>query len=70
MNFDELLGQSCAFTTFFKSSMQRSTSTYSQSHQRAAVDFPNGASRNMDVNVVAMRLVYGGQKNASKTEAV
>ena len=29
-------------------------------------DFPNGASRTIDVNVVAMRLVYGGQKNASK----
>ena len=35
----------------------------------ARADFPNGAAigGGLDVNIVAMRLVYGGQKNASKS---
>ena len=37
----------------------------------ARADFPNGAiGGGLDVNIVAMRLVYGGQKNASKSRLV
>ena len=37
----------------------------------ARADFPNGIAKRggLDVNVVAMKLVYGGQKNASKNRA-